>query len=284
MAVSAPVVVALDATPDAAEPAVRRAAREAARRRTPLRILIPAGGDPEARRTALVHALTAARRAAPRAEVTTPRSDEQPGRALQIAAADAALLVVPATSEHVDDLVGSAHCPLLVVHPEHAGDPSGPVLLGAGPATPPEVVAFAFAHAQDRGADLLAVRTWHDPLVDLGLLTGDRIARWDAADAAVRRELADQLALATLAHPDVRVTTRVVDDGCTALLAALAARARLLVLGRPARGAALGRVRPSPALTLARHAPCPVVVVPTGGPTGRTLLPRRRLGRADLRV
>ncbi|MBW0122070.1 universal stress protein [Pseudonocardia oceani] len=281
---SAPVVVALDATPDAAEPAVRRAAREAAHRRASLQVLVPAGGDPDGRRTALVRALATARRAAPGVEVTTQLSDEQPGRALRMAAAEAALLVVAAASEHVDDLVVSAHCPLLVVPPTDDGDPAGPVLLGVGPATQSEVVAFAFAQAQDQGADLIAVRTWHDPLVDLGLLTGDRIARWDAADATVRHELADQLALAVLAHPDVHVTTRVVDDGCTPLLAALATRARLLVVGRPARGAALGRLRPSPALTLARHAPCPVVVVPPEGPTGRTLLPRRRLGRSDLRV
>ncbi|MBW0098842.1 hypothetical protein I4I73_22895, partial [Pseudonocardia sp. KRD-184] len=222
---SAPVVVALDATPDAAEPAVRRAAREAAHRRASLQVLVPAGGDPDGRRTALVRALATARRAAPGVEVTTQLSDEQPGRALRMAAAEAALLVVAAASEHVDDLVVSAHCPLLVVPPTDDGDPAGPVLLGVGPATQSEVVAFAFAQAQDQGADLIAVRTWHDPLVDLGLLTGDRIARWDAADATVRHELADQLALAVLAHPDVHVTTRVVDDGCTPLLAALATRA-----------------------------------------------------------
>lgn len=178
----------------------------------------------------------------------------------------------------------SAYCPLLVVPPTQDGYPAGPVLLGVGPAIPSEVVSFAFARAQDQGAELLAVRTRHDPLVALGLLTGDRIARCDAADATVRDGLADQLALAALTHPDVRVTTRVVDDGCTPLLAALAARARLLVVGRPARGAAPGRLRPSPALTPARHAPCPVVVVAPEGPTGRTLLPRRRVGRADLRV
>lgn len=279
-----PVTVVPDIGPGAGSAdAVAWAAREAVRRGVGLRVVVPAEGDGPQRRRALVAALAAARRAAPRARVTTVLADAPRARAARVASADAALLVLAGPDGLVADLVTTAHCPLVVVPPGGRGGRTGPVLLAAGPATPDEAVAFAFAAAASRGAELLAVRTWHHPLIDLGVLTGDRVARWDAADAAVRHDLADRLALAAAAYPEVRVRTRVVDDGCADLLAALAPTARLLVVGRPARGAALGRLAPSPALTLARRAPCPVAVVPPAGPGRSTLLPDRAVGLADLR-
>ncbi len=291
---SAPVVVLVEATgvgdggPRAGDGAVHWAAREAARAGRPLRVLLPPGGGPRRRQAALAHALAVARRAAPGLAVTPELGDRPAADAARIAAAVAALLVVTGGGDRgttpVDGLVVTSPCPLVVVPRGPVGpDPTGPVLLAAAPATPADVVEFAFAFARAHGTDVLAVRTWHDPMVDLGLLTGDRIARWDAADEAVRADLADQLSLARLAHPDVAVSTRVVDDGCAELLATLATRSSLLVLGRPARGAALGRLLPSPALTLARLAPCPVAVVPPEGPARRALLPQRRIGLSDLR-
>ncbi len=280
-----PVAVVVDDSPSTPPmtDAVRWAAREAVRRRVTLRILTPAGGEPGRRRAALVRALVAARRAARRVTVQTVLSDETPARTARIASAEAAVIVLSGPAAVVDELVTRAHCPLVVVPPGRGGDRPGPVLLGVGPATPDAVVAFAFAEAEARGAEVVAVRTWHHPLVDLGVLTGDRIARWDAADTAQRQDLADRLSLAAIAYPDVPLRLHVVDDHCADLLADLAARAALLVLGRPARGAALGLLRPSPAATLARIAPCPVAVVPPAGPLRSTLLPGRPVGVADLR-
>ena len=145
--------------------------------------------------------------------------------------------------------------------PLHSGR-AMPVVLGVGPATEPEVIEFAFAEAQNRRAGLVAVRTWNDPLVDLGLLLPAGITRWDTADERVRGDLARQLGPCSLAHPGVEVEQLVVNDGCAELLAAVALDARLLVLGRPARGALLDGVTASPAVTLARNVPCPVVIVP----------------------
>lgn len=201
----AAVVVVVDAAP--ATDAVHWAAREAARRCTPLRILVPTTATADERGRRLVDALTAARRTAPDTAVQSVLSDEPLGRTARTASADAALVVLAGPSTAVDELV--------------------------------------------------AVRTWHHPLVDLGLLTGDRIAHWDAAHTAQRQDLADRLGLAALAHPEVPVRMQAVDDSCADLLAALARRARLPVVGRPARGSVLGRVRPSPAVVMARLAPAP---------------------------
>lgn len=276
----AAVVVVVDDAP--ATDAVHWAAREAARRRAPLRIVVPTTAAADERRRRLVDALAAARRTAPDIPVQSVLSDEPLARTAHTASADAPLVVLAGPSTAVDELVTSAHCPLVVVPPGGGEDRRGPVVLAVGPATPDTAVAFAFAQAEARGAGLVAVRTWHHPLVDLGVLTGDRIGHWDTAHAAQRQDLADRLGLAALAHPDVPVRMQAVDDSCADLLASLARRARLLVLGRPARGSVLGRVRPSPALVMARLAPCPVAVVPPTAAPRSTWLPERSVGLADL--
>lgn len=210
------------------------------------------------------------------------------------ASADADLLVVAAPAPDVDELVMRAYCPVVIVPDQTGRDRRRPgrsrrprdlrpVLVAAGPATEPEVLAFAFAEAAARGAGLLAVRTWSEPLSGLDLVLSDRVDRWDEADERNREDLAQQLSVGTLAYPDVAVQQLAVNDRCADKLAELAQRARLLVLGRPARGTLLNGLAVSPAITLARRAPCPVVVVPPPGQVRSTWWPRRRVGLADLR-
>ncbi len=273
--------------------AVRWAVREASRRQAHLRIVLPGGRADRADREHLdASAAVAARRSIGVSFTSWPDPTVQ---AKLAASADTELLVLPGPTADVDRLVMGAHCPVVVVPdaparrerphaglPRHPRDPR-PVLVGAGPATEPEVLGFAFAEAARRRAGLLAVRTWNDPLVELGLLLPGHVDRWDVADEHAREDLALQLSACRVAYPEVALEQLVVNDRCADLLAALAQRARLLVLGRPARGTLLNGVAMSPAITLARHVPCPVVIVPPLGTTHGGWWPTRPVGLADLR-
>jgi nucleotide-binding universal stress UspA family protein len=211
------------------------------------------------------------------------------------ASADAELLVVAGPARDVDELVMRAYCPVVIVpdplpecrrpRPGGAGRPRDPrpVVVAAGPATEPEVIAFAFVVAAERRASLLAVRTWSEPLIGLSQVLSDRVDRWDDSDGQNREDLSQQLSIYRLAYPDVAVEQLVVNTPCADRLAELAQRARLLVLGRPARGALLNGLATSPAITLARRVPCPVVIVPPPGQVRSSWWPRRRVGLADLR-
>ena len=147
---------------------------------------------------------------------------------------------------------------------------SGRIVLAVAPDTAARAVDTAFELAAARGAPLLAVHVWHDPDMPLGgWLQPERTARWDVAHAKARRELDRALDRARATHPDVPVSTVVVDDDLVPFLAALSTRAELLVVGRSTR---LGH-RASPVDALVRQATCPVLVVPparrrSGEPTG----------------
>ncbi|SHK75071.1 Universal stress protein family protein [Pseudonocardia thermophila] len=273
--------------------AMRWAVREARRRDLDVRVLLP---DDHRRHLgchrAFAVALSVARQTEPDVVVSAVVVDQPIERAGLAASAEAELLVLPAASPHVDGALMSAHCPVVVVpdeaptprpgRPRHSQDPF-PVMVAVGPATGSEVIEFAFAEAGARSAGLLAVRTWHDPLIDLSAPLGRQAGRWDVAHEAVATELDQQLSLCRLAYPDVVAEELVVDDHCADLLVAVAMHARLLVLGRPSRGALLDSVATSPARVLARRPPCPVVVVPPAQPAKAGWLPARRVGVADLR-
>lgn len=276
--------------------AVRWAVREATRRQAHLHVIVPGGADGADgadQQNLDEHLDASVAAAAPGVSVTSWA--DRTVRAKLAASVHTDLLVLPGPAADVDELVMGAHCPVVVVPdaparrerprvglPRHPHDPR-PVLVGAGPATEPEVLGFAFAEAARRGAGLLAVRTWRDPLVELGLLLPGRVDRWDVADEQARDDLALQLSACRVAYPEVAVEQLVVNDRCADLLAALAHRARLLVLGRPARGTLLGGIAVSPAITLARHVPCPVVIVPPLGTAHAGWWPTRPIGLADLR-
>lgn len=278
----APVVVEVGPA-GRGEDAVRWAAEEAWHRGTDLHLVLPdADRHLAASRDAIAEATAAAVAVAPDVDVAARPTTDSPLRAEQVVSGRAAVLVVAGPTPQVDELIMTVDCPVVLVPPdgkEPAKD--APVVVAVGPATGPEVLAFAFSEAAAHGAPVLAVRAWSDPLVDLGRLLPGRIARWDAADRQARNALARQLSAAAMDHPDVRIDTLVVNDSCTETLATLGHRARLLVLGRPARGALLGGIAPSPAVALARRPPCPVVVVPPPGPS-HGWLPRRPVGLADL--
>jgi nucleotide-binding universal stress UspA family protein len=292
-------VVAVAVEPDvSAGSAVRWAAREAARRKAHLHVVLPN----DERRDRLRHdtfarTLSAARRTAPGVVISVAPDTAATLRAELVASAESDLLVAAAAAGQLDELIMKAFCPVIVVPDAtptartvsateaftHPHDPT-PVILAVGPSTADEVLAFGFAQASERRAGLLAVRTWNDPLMGLASLVPGWMARWDAADDDVREELDQRLSAYTIAYPEVSVRSLVVNERCAELLASLADRARLIVLGTPARGRALNAISRSPAFALAHYVPCPVAVVPVPSPIHRSWLPTRPVGLADLRT
>lgn len=156
----------------------------------------------------------------------------------EVAALDAAMVVVSGWSPSVDELVATTWCALAVVPAGVAPcTADAPVLLDAGVATEREVFAFAFAEAAARGSGVLAVRTWDD---EQGRLA-----------------LTHRLCPFITTYPQVRVESTISDAGRADLLAALSHEARMLVTGRPTRDTPL----PAPA-----NLACPVVIVPPPRP------------------
>jgi nucleotide-binding universal stress UspA family protein len=250
-------VVAVAIEPDVpAEHAVRWAAREAARRKAHLHVVLP-NDDRRDRlpRDAFTRTLSAARRTAP--GVVISAGTRRRARAAR-------------RTRRLDAFA----------HPHD----TRPVVLAVGPSTPDEVLAFGFTQASVRHAGLLAAPSWNDPFTGLATLVSGRIARCDAADDVVRAELDQRLSAYTVAYPEVSVHTLVVEDRCAELLATLVHRARLIVLGTSARGRALNAISRSPALALAHNVPCPVAVVPVPSPFHRSWLPARPVGLSDLRT
>lgn len=189
-----------------------------------------------------------------------PTQADVPGRGRVEGVRDG-LLVVPGPVTDVRELLASAGRTVLIVPPGTATPtPAAPVLLGAGPATAPEVVELAFDEAAARRVPLWAVRVWYELGVDLGRPLPRYLERWDAAFERARAALAAQLAPAVAAHPEVDVRSMVLNDARAAALLALSTRAQLVVLGAPASGSLAG-TGPSPVTALARRASCPVAIV-----------------------
>lgn len=286
-------VVAVAVEPDVpAGSAVRWAAREAARRKAHLHVVLP---NDERRdrlhRDALTHTLSVARSTASGIVISAAPDTTPTLRAELVASAESDLLVVAAAAAHLDELITKAFCPVVVVPdapartiPDARPHEPLPVVLAVGPSTADEVLAFAFAQASERHCGLLAVRTWNDPFASLASLAPGGTERWDAAADVVRGELDQRLSACSVAYPEVSVSAMVVNDRCAELLVELARRAQLIVLGTPARGRALNAISRSPALALAHNVPCAVAVVPVPAPIHRSWLPTRPVGLADLRT
>jgi len=246
--------------------ALRWATAEARRTGAPLCVLAAAPG----RSAAADRSLLADVLAAVESRVPLGRGHPVPDR-LRRLSAEASMVVVPATFAGLTELVAASYSPVVVVPERDADD--GPVMLGAAPWTGEEVFDTAFREAAQRCVGLLAVRTWTDALVDLGLAGPGTPGSVDRATERVRRELDLALSAWIVIHPTVQVERIVAQDQATALLRELSVRARLLVVGRSGRGALLGLVVGSPAVDLLSRAQCPLLVVPPAGPPRSTWWP-----------
>lgn len=289
------VVVGTDGS-DPATRAVRWAAREAALRHLPLRVVhgfvwpqlhtplappAPAEIGSALRDTAeqlLTEAADAARSLDPGLQVETRLVDASGTAALLRAAGDAAVLVVGTRGlgGFSGLIVGStavqlamyAPCPIVVVRD---GDDSEPgtgerrIVVGVDASDhAAAALGFAFQEASLRGASLHAVHAWTEP-VSTG--PGDMLPLvYDVqkVEEEETRLLAEMLAGWCEKYPDVAVSREVVRGRADHTLIESSGHAQLLVVGARGVGGFRGLVFGSVSQAALHHAHCPVAVVRPG--------------------
>ncbi|MFF7213734.1 universal stress protein [Streptomyces sp. NPDC008238] len=261
------VVVGVDGS-TSSDAAVVQAAREAHRRRAKLRVVHaftwPSGPtyaplDPSPLNRMAHDAAERARGAAPGTEVT---GTVMLGGAVSVLTAEsraADLLVVGSrgTGGFLGMLLGStavsvaahAECPVMVVRedPPH----TGPVVLGVdGSPHGEDAIAFAFAEAALREAEILALHAWLP----------------DYAPPGTGVESAERLLSLALAghgerYPDVTVRQEVGSGETREVLIEASRTAQLTVVGARGRGGFTGLLLGSVSQALLHHAHGPVAVV-----------------------
>ncbi|WP_245863004.1 universal stress protein [Streptomyces thermovulgaris] len=263
----------------AGQDAAAWAAREARRRKLPLRLL-HAGTDSVPERAAEELAC-----AYPQVEITVIRARSPAAKALLTASSGTGLLVLGTRgfTGFAGFPVGSvalaaaarASCPVVLVRsgerPEDERDavpgtppdeaPYLPVVLGVDLERPAgALVGQAFCTAAVRPAPLHVVHTWTPLCPDRGAPAGPACCAETAAEEDTRRHLlAVWLRPWRRRFPGTAVETEVVPGRPVQQLLRTCARAGLLVVGRRSgSGRGLGEV----AHSLIHHATCPVAVVP----------------------
>jgi nucleotide-binding universal stress UspA family protein len=278
-----PVVVGVDGSRSALQ-AVRWAAREADRRRAPLRLvttvgwvgptrfeypLTGAGRDPREillhqARTHLADAVEVAPGTMPEGEVVDgypiPQLVAESRSAQLIAIGDRGLGGV------VGLLVGSVAfglgargaCPTVIVR-GRTDATDGPVVVGVdGSPVSEAALAFAFEQASMRRAPLVAVHVWWDLLLDPVTLPS---LDWDGILLRERAQLAERTAGWQEKYPDVAVELFVARDHPAGVLVEHSRRAQLVVVGSHGRGGVSGLVLGSVSHAVLHRADCPVAIV-----------------------
>ena len=278
-----PVVVGVDGSVSS-EQAVRWAAREARRRKVPLRVVqavdptapphryaVPGYGPDvhEIRtRAARAHLQDAARAAAEEASGVTVEQEILEGFPI------ARLLDESRTAQLVvigdrglggvaGLLLGSVgvalaargRCPVAVVRGLSSAV-EGPVVVGVdGSPVSEAALAYAFAAADARSAELVVVYAWRDLLLDHAIQLDETIEQQG------RAELAERLAGWGGKYPDVRVRRVVVRDAPARAIVEQSVAAQLVVVGSHGRGSLGGLLLGSVSNAVLHRAECPVVVV-----------------------
>jgi nucleotide-binding universal stress UspA family protein len=287
--VGRPVVAGVDGSDSALE-AVRWAAREAHRRRVPLRLISAFGwttghhlGDPgfgtdyitvllQKARDEVAAAAATASSLAPELAIEQEVITGFPVPVLNGEAARAQLVVLGdrGLGGFTGLLAGSvavalathAPCPVVVVRGPAPGASSpleGPVVVGIdGSPTSEAALAFAFEAADLRGVPLVAVHTWTDYQIESTMVA---VLEGDAIDADEHRLLAERLAGWSEKFPDVPVQRLVTRYRPARTLVEQSQHAQLVVVGSRGRGGFAGLMLGSVSHALLHHAACPVAVV-----------------------
>ena len=277
-----PVTVGVDGSVSS-EQAVRWAAREARRRKAPLRVVqavdptapphryaVPGYGPDvhEIRiRAARAHLQDAARAAAEEASGVTVEQEILEGfpiAQLLDESRTAQLVVIGdrGLSGVAGLLLGSVAvglaargaCPVAVVRGRTSAV-EGPVVVGVdGSPVSEAALEYAFDAADARSAELVVVYAWRDLLLD-------RATPLEAVEQQGRAELAERLAGWGGKYPDVRVRRVVVRDAPARTIVEQSAAAQLVVVGSHGRGSVGGLLLGSVSNAVLHRAECPVVVV-----------------------
>ncbi|HEY3507276.1 MAG TPA: universal stress protein [Actinocatenispora sp.] len=281
-----PVVVGVDGS-RAGGPALAWAARFAAERRRPLRVVFvypypalavsvaPESLPPEQEwRPAFERivddaVLQARQEAGGPLEVTGHLAEGTPAEVL-VEEADRAGLVVVGSRGHGGFrglVVGSvsvqvaAHAtsPVVVVPPRSQARTDGPVVVGVdGSELSGAAIGFAFEEASFRSAELFAVSAWQVPAgLDLVPLDVDIDQFSDDQD----RTLAESLAGYAETYPDVSVRRQVSLGSAAQVLLDAAKDAQLVVVGSRGRGGFSGMLLGSVSQSVLHHATCPVAII-----------------------
>jgi nucleotide-binding universal stress UspA family protein len=275
-----PVAVGVDGS-ESSEQAVRWAAREASRRKVPLRLVqavdptLPPHryGDPgfgpdvhQIRiRAARAHLTDAARAAAEEATGVVVQQevlDGFPVPGLLDESRSAQLVVIGdrGLGGVAGLLLGSVavalaargESPVAVVRGRTSAT-SGPVVVGVdGSPVSEAALAYAFEAADARSTELVVVYAWRDLLLDQSTPLDEAIEQ---------QELAERLAGWGGKYPDVPVRRVVVRDTPARAIVEQSVTAQLVVVGSHGRGSLGGLLLGSVSNAVLHKAECPVVVV-----------------------
>ncbi|MGD7001600.1 universal stress protein [Corynebacterium halotolerans] len=162
--------------------------------------------------------------------------------------------------------VRHADCPVVVVRADSAVTPDnkyGPVVVGVdGSEVSHRATEYAFAEADARGAELVAVHTWMDMAVQTSLSGLAPVQQpWEEVEREQSDALAEWLQPLVEKYPNVAVTQVVTRDRPVRSLAERSEGAQLLIVGSHGRGGFWGMLLGSTSRALLRYASCPLMVV-----------------------
>ncbi|WP_421119651.1 universal stress protein [Aquihabitans daechungensis] len=121
-----------------------------------------------------------------------------------------------------------------------------------------QALAWAADEAEAGGGEVVALQSWHDPVLGGGVAAASDVDR--VADAA-KHELESLVARVRESHPSVHVASALVDVRPARALVQRAEGADLLVVGARGRGGFLRLELGSVSAKVARRSSVPVVVV-----------------------
>jgi len=281
------VLVGIDGSP-AALTAVRWAAREAVRRRAPIRMVNAFGWMPvhdaddplqvvpkrrdalrRAAEESLAVAVAQVAEVAPDVEVSQEVMAGMPAALLVALSAEAQLAVVGqrGLGGFAGLLLGSvgaavaahAACPVLVVRGATDPPQDGPVVVGVdGSPQSDAAVAFAVEAAAARGVSLRAVHAWLDSVVPVMV---SKAVDWDIVAAQQANLRTNCLAGWREKYPDLPIEPLLIEDRPAHALMDSIDDAQLVVVGSRGRGGLAGMTLGSVSQALLHHAGCPVAVV-----------------------
>ncbi|STC69073.1 universal stress protein [Corynebacterium pilosum] len=163
-------------------------------------------------------------------------------------------------------VVSHAECPVVVVREDNQVNETtkyGPIVVGVdGSEVSQRATEVAFAEADARGAELLAVHTWMDMQVQAsmaGLAAAQE--QWEMVEREQTEMLTERLAPLVEKYPNVQVKKIISRDRPVRTLVEQSEGAQLLVTGSHGRGGFKGMLLGSTSRALLQSAPCPMMVV-----------------------